>query len=1374
MERYEYIGQAGSGAYGQVWVCRVRPLPDGEEPIDGLRQGMLVACKVFRQAHTDKEIMRLALREVQVLRAIKHDNCVRLLDAFTSKSGKVYLIFEYVEGCAYKELCKYRTGLPPPALKLMVFQLCLSLRYLHGEKIVHRDLKPSNILINNDGVVKLCDFGFARFTSCIDPGDAERLSTYVITRWYRAPEVLLSLEYGPAADIWALGCTIAELAVGEPLMPGTSTVDQLWRIMRVFGPLPPHMAVQLVQDPRLAAHCVPPRGRTLAMRLPHAGARLVQFLEACLRLDPTQRLTADELLRMPYFFEIPQLVAGTTLEQLVARNTQTRGLTPRRRVPPSPQPPVTGVPQPQLQTVITKSAPRIVSSSSFGPQVAVAASASADAGVSAAENPKMRFLQVVHVGSLNEQRRKQKDHHHQHVPGAEEEEREGEGENTAKATQQEQRESVAAASYVATVRAGTASAIGSASATGTCNTTSPQSISAIMPTTPGVAVAAEGGGVSADAVIDGKRALDVTIAQLQSVSCPATSDNDLNELRLQPPTPAENHQDREKSTEGSDAEASLADTAAKGGNSTAADAAGAGAGNPGSVSTQLLSLRNVVGAVAVAAAAARTQHPTMPSGEPLRGLLPQLDVAGGSEPRRLQHQEAITDFQHQEAEPQHGWSPPSLQIGLAPANGGSAGGGGSGGCTSQEPSLAQGIIRGYSQLQDAAAAMSSGARGNPEAVLAALLYGSCSRQPSGGGGGSIGGGSASLHAAARVLGAMEAQTSSASVAAAVTMTHGSVGERIGLGSDASYPSLRGWAVPANQIQNCLALAEALACTDLSTSLILGASAATATVESMKNSIELQAPRVLQNQDELRALELSGCAVFSEPKESTRQQTSSATGTAMTASGDISGVATVVASAALPMTAFGAPEPWVPTGPKRRIFATGRHRNVPHSATVATSFGGSFGRRHQPDLVISASQQQDLVAAGPQSCSDHIGGDAATALMIPDANPAAVVAAAGATLSGVAPLPLTRTPTCSIALSTLLAGDLGEVMTPMGAPQLPSCTGRTYPHRRPPNQVGAVYDFTMSPLGSGTLSPYLPATGARVTASSQLDTKPTLTSSAHLLRADDPIGELNRSTTMCSPFGCSTIDNATSKAASAYLAASGVGGGSGTIQRSCHLDAGEAEAEAEAVLSDGRLPAVSSGRCTAAAQAAHRPRSQGSSLFPKAAAALLRNRRDLAQPSRCFSDRNPCTAAPVSDATSEVSSGKGDMAPGYVPRSTAPGMTSRCAMITGSAPADPAFGAPSGFSGAMKAPLGLTAAVSFRSVRSCGGKYNKENEQRQQPVEMGRERVRMGDPAGHACTAIAAAGSRHSSGGDASAVTTGKDGKGGLLQRARRKLQRLFS
>ncbi|KAG2494891.1 hypothetical protein HYH03_007129 [Edaphochlamys debaryana] len=245
---------------------------------------------------------------------------------------------EYLQRSAAAELEAMPRGLPAPQLKLIAWQLCLALRYLHGKGILHRDIKPANILLGEDGCAKLCDFGLARvLPSCsgqCNPEAGGALSSYVVTRWYRPPEVLLSLPYGPAADVFSLGCTLAELARGSPLFPGTSSLDQLWRLIRCLGPLPSHVASTLPSshlasnaravDPGSiaaveAATSAPRMGRPLHERLlgaPACEPQLLQLLGSCLNLDPAARLTADDLLRLPYFADVPALVSGTPLTAL--------------------------------------------------------------------------------------------------------------------------------------------------------------------------------------------------------------------------------------------------------------------------------------------------------------------------------------------------------------------------------------------------------------------------------------------------------------------------------------------------------------------------------------------------------------------------------------------------------------------------------------------------------------------------------------------------------------------------------------------------------------------------------------------------------------------------------------------------------------------------------------------------------------------------------------------------------------------------------------------------------------------------------------------------------------------------------------------------
>lgn len=100
---------------------------------------------------------------------------------------------------------------------------------------MHRDIKPENILVSPNGVIKLCDFGFARFFT----GPNESCTDYVATRWYRAPELLVGdTHYGKAIDIWAVGCLFAEMVTGDPLFPGESDIDQLYKIIKMLGKIP--------------------------------------------------------------------------------------------------------------------------------------------------------------------------------------------------------------------------------------------------------------------------------------------------------------------------------------------------------------------------------------------------------------------------------------------------------------------------------------------------------------------------------------------------------------------------------------------------------------------------------------------------------------------------------------------------------------------------------------------------------------------------------------------------------------------------------------------------------------------------------------------------------------------------------------------------------------------------------------------------------------------------------------------------------------------------------------------------------------------------------------------------------------------------------
>lgn len=128
-------------------------------------------------------------------------------------------------------------GIEHDMIRNYIFQLLKAIEFCHRNNVIHRDIKPENLLINNkSNALCICDFGFARVLKN-QPGMG--LTDYVATRWYRAPELLLSNHYGKEVDIWAIGCIMGEICDGDALFPGESEIDQLFCIQKIMGKLTP-------------------------------------------------------------------------------------------------------------------------------------------------------------------------------------------------------------------------------------------------------------------------------------------------------------------------------------------------------------------------------------------------------------------------------------------------------------------------------------------------------------------------------------------------------------------------------------------------------------------------------------------------------------------------------------------------------------------------------------------------------------------------------------------------------------------------------------------------------------------------------------------------------------------------------------------------------------------------------------------------------------------------------------------------------------------------------------------------------------------------------------------------------------------------------
>ncbi|CAH8872011.1 unnamed protein product [Trichobilharzia szidati] len=287
MEKYENLGLVGEGSYGMVIKCKNK------------ETGRIVAIKKFIDSEDDKHVKKIALREIRMLKQLRHDNLVNLLEVFRRKK-RLYLVFEFVDHTILDDLEKFPNGIEELRTKRILFQVIRGVEFCHLHNIVHRDIKPENILISRSGVVKLCDFGFARTLAA--PGEV--YTDYVATRWYRAPELLVGdTKYGRPIDIWAIGCLAAEMLTGDPLFPGDSDIDQLHRIVRCLGNLSEKYQNIFQRNPLFVGMRVPLAREIdpLDKRLAKVSKLTLGFIKICLRIDANDRPTSSALLRNEYF-----------------------------------------------------------------------------------------------------------------------------------------------------------------------------------------------------------------------------------------------------------------------------------------------------------------------------------------------------------------------------------------------------------------------------------------------------------------------------------------------------------------------------------------------------------------------------------------------------------------------------------------------------------------------------------------------------------------------------------------------------------------------------------------------------------------------------------------------------------------------------------------------------------------------------------------------------------------------------------------------------------------------------------------------------------------------------------------------------------------
>ncbi|MGL5900844.1 MAG: protein kinase domain-containing protein, partial [Lactobacillaceae bacterium] len=238
------------------------------------------------------------IREIKTLSQIKHKYILNLYDIYI-QNDDIHLVLEYVETDLECIINNKKIYILPADIKSWMLMILTGVHKLHEKFILHRDIKPNNILVTKSGIIKIADFGLSR---SIGP----KMTSQVVTRWYRAPELLLGAkQYGFGVDMWSIGCIFAELMLRVPLFAGESDLEQLNLIFKVFGTpklqnyssmkeLPGFMEFQEKEGIKLESLFTAASNDTLTL--------LKQFFV----YDPNKRISTYEALNDKYFSQDPK------------------------------------------------------------------------------------------------------------------------------------------------------------------------------------------------------------------------------------------------------------------------------------------------------------------------------------------------------------------------------------------------------------------------------------------------------------------------------------------------------------------------------------------------------------------------------------------------------------------------------------------------------------------------------------------------------------------------------------------------------------------------------------------------------------------------------------------------------------------------------------------------------------------------------------------------------------------------------------------------------------------------------------------------------------------------------------------------------------